>query len=311
MGEHDFLGTRASYAKNEYNPFYHKLGAEYFCIRLLFRKMQYFSKKTAKTPYLGALDHFAFFSALKIHCSAECKALLDRLGGYTVVKRGVIGMKGKGEVLTYWLIGEDNNYRAKRSEERTKRREQTSRKDVSKRSRSFKMENNVQPTPTAAMAPRSSLKNKNSLACPRNVVARCVSLESPKKLRFANGSILDCNPYHKCSHDPLVDVIFSEMSGKRRPSKVLEQGDEYADQQISVSCPCIENIALTCETKPKKPAKRSFEETEYDNACCNSEPLLLTSSIPCISVSSEKDISTKQIADINTPLLQNYCTSAI
>lgn len=252
------------------------------------------------------------FSALKIHCSAECKMLLDRLGGYTVAKRGIIGMKGKGEVLTYWLVGEDAYHRARRSEERTRRREQT-RKDGCRKSKSFRTENSSSLKPGTTV-PRSSLKNKNSLSCPRNVVARCVSLESPKKLRFANGNILDCNPYHKCSHDPIIDVIFNDMPVKRRPSKVIEQGDEFAESAMSVSCPCIENITstLSSDEKTKTPAKR-FDESEYDNACCNSEPLLLTSSIPCISVSSEKDlsnISTKHISDINIPLLHNYCTPA-
>lgn len=243
--------------------------------------------------------------ALKIHCSAECKALLDRLGGYTVVKRGIIGMKGKGEVLTYWLIDEDHNYRAKRSEERLRRKEQLSRKDVSKRNKMCKMD--VQQTPV----PRSSLK-KNSLSCPRNVVSRCVSLESPKKLRFANGNILDCNPYHKCSHDPIIDTIFTDIPVKRRPSKVPESGDEFADSLMSVSCPCIENITSSND-KSKVPVKRNFDETEYDNACCNSEPFLLTSSIPCISINSEKGVShsVKHISDVNIPLLHNHCNSAI
>lgn len=41
--------------------------------------------------------------ALKIHISGQCKEALDRLGGYVVVERGLISMKGKGEVMTYWL----------------------------------------------------------------------------------------------------------------------------------------------------------------------------------------------------------------
>ncbi|XP_078611420.1 receptor-type guanylate cyclase Gyc76C-like [Branchiostoma floridae x Branchiostoma japonicum] len=49
--------------------------------------------------------------ALKIHCSQECKNVLDRLGGYHLVKRGVIPMKGKGELVTYWLLGEDKSGR--------------------------------------------------------------------------------------------------------------------------------------------------------------------------------------------------------
>jgi guanylate cyclase len=43
--------------------------------------------------------------ALKIHISPQCNELLNKLGGYITEKRGVIPMKGKGDVLTYWLVG--------------------------------------------------------------------------------------------------------------------------------------------------------------------------------------------------------------
>lgn len=42
---------------------------------------------------------------LKIHISPQCKDLLDKLGGYITEKRGVIAMKGKGDVITHWLTG--------------------------------------------------------------------------------------------------------------------------------------------------------------------------------------------------------------
>ena len=42
---------------------------------------------------------------LKIHISPQCKDALDRVGGYVVNERGMVYMKGKGEVKTYWLIG--------------------------------------------------------------------------------------------------------------------------------------------------------------------------------------------------------------
>ncbi|XP_065215796.1 receptor-type guanylate cyclase Gyc76C-like isoform X2 [Planococcus citri] len=42
---------------------------------------------------------------LKIHISAQCKNALDKVGGYIVEERGLVNMKGKGEVLTYWLVG--------------------------------------------------------------------------------------------------------------------------------------------------------------------------------------------------------------
>lgn len=43
--------------------------------------------------------------ALKIHISPQCKQALDKLGGYITEERGLVSMKGKGEVLTHWLIG--------------------------------------------------------------------------------------------------------------------------------------------------------------------------------------------------------------
>ncbi|KAJ8947966.1 hypothetical protein NQ318_021064, partial [Aromia moschata] len=42
---------------------------------------------------------------LKIHISSQCKEALDKLGGYIIEDRGIVSMKGKGEVRTYWLTG--------------------------------------------------------------------------------------------------------------------------------------------------------------------------------------------------------------
>lgn len=43
--------------------------------------------------------------ALKIHISPQCKGALDKVGGYITEERGLVNMKGKGEVMTYWLTG--------------------------------------------------------------------------------------------------------------------------------------------------------------------------------------------------------------
>ncbi|XP_041362492.1 guanylate cyclase 32E-like [Gigantopelta aegis] len=57
--------------------------------------------------------------ALKIHCSQECKEILDKLGGYLLQERGVINIKGKGDKWTYFLVGEDRSQRIRRiSQER-------------------------------------------------------------------------------------------------------------------------------------------------------------------------------------------------
>ncbi len=41
---------------------------------------------------------------LKIHISKECNAELTKIGGFKTEERGLVPMKGKGEVLTYWLL---------------------------------------------------------------------------------------------------------------------------------------------------------------------------------------------------------------
>lgn len=42
---------------------------------------------------------------LKIHISSQCKEALDKLGGYIIEERGIVSMKGKGDVRTFWLTG--------------------------------------------------------------------------------------------------------------------------------------------------------------------------------------------------------------
>uniref|UniRef100_A0A182M650 Guanylate cyclase domain-containing protein n=1 Tax=Anopheles culicifacies TaxID=139723 RepID=A0A182M650_9DIPT len=44
--------------------------------------------------------------ALKIHVSHTTKTLLDTFGTFELAERGLVPMKGKGEMLTYWLNGE-------------------------------------------------------------------------------------------------------------------------------------------------------------------------------------------------------------
>jgi len=46
---------------------------------------------------------------LKIHISEQCKNALEELGGYIIKERGYVNMKGKGDVLTYWLEGTNEN----------------------------------------------------------------------------------------------------------------------------------------------------------------------------------------------------------
>ncbi|KAJ8033679.1 Speract receptor [Holothuria leucospilota] len=52
--------------------------------------------------------------ALKIHVSPECAEVLREIGGFELEERGLVAMKGKGEILTYWLVGQDPSYRIER-----------------------------------------------------------------------------------------------------------------------------------------------------------------------------------------------------
>ncbi|OAD60804.1 Guanylate cyclase 32E [Eufriesea mexicana] len=165
---------------------------------------------------------------LKIHCSGETKELLDQLGGFGIVERGLVSMKGKGERLTYWLIGEDSILREERSREREHRRNGCARKS------------HANP-----LIPRSSLKNKSLV---RSTFMRCSS-ESPKRLRFASSDQLD----QKCSRvssqlESIVDnsPCKPKMSCASRPSCV----DSW--RSSSNSCPCVEKL---CEQETQIDAK--------------------------------------------------------
>ncbi len=95
---------------------------------------------------------------MKIHCSTACKQLLDRLGGYILEERGEIKIKGKGDMVTYWLVGE-------------------------KAGNHIRQRGRAHPS----NRPKSSLRNPGyKLAGTAKDLAS--SLDSPKKLRFANDS---------------------------------------------------------------------------------------------------------------------------
>jgi hypothetical protein len=44
--------------------------------------------------------------ALKIHISHSTKQILDKFGTFDIAVRGNVSMKGKGEMMTFWLNGE-------------------------------------------------------------------------------------------------------------------------------------------------------------------------------------------------------------
>ena len=47
--------------------------------------------------------------AMKIQMSSHSKELLDKIGGFIIRERGTIDVKGKGSMITYWLIGRESD----------------------------------------------------------------------------------------------------------------------------------------------------------------------------------------------------------
>ena len=55
--------------------------------------------------YIKQLSTFIIiFIARKIHVSLETKLLLETFGEFIIEHRGMVFVKGKGELDTYWLI---------------------------------------------------------------------------------------------------------------------------------------------------------------------------------------------------------------
>ncbi|XP_033327038.1 guanylate cyclase 32E isoform X2 [Megalopta genalis] len=155
-------------------------------------------------------------SPLKIHCSSETKHLLDQLGGFSVVERGLVSMKGKGDRLTYWLIGEDPVLREERNSKRDGRR------------------GGCRKTGNP-LIPRSSLKNKSLV---RSTFVRCSS-ESPKRLRFASSDQLD----QKCSRaNSQLESIADNSPCKPKMSCAIRSSCMESWRSSSNSCPCVEKL---------------------------------------------------------------------
>ncbi|CAH0555549.1 unnamed protein product [Brassicogethes aeneus] len=169
---------------------------------------------------------------LKIHCSKECRELLNKVGGYHLLERGVVQMKGKGDQKTYWLIGEDHQYRRMRKEDRDKRRAMLDGRKTTQ------VDSNGH-----CIITRSSLKNKNSIV--KSPLPRCSSFESPKRLRFASGDNLE-----KKNDIQFLDVIADSPCKKSACSLIESSLNDCSEQwkTSSTSCPCIENLANSAAT---------------------------------------------------------------
>lgn len=167
---------------------------------------------------------------LRIHCSEECKQMLDELGGYFYEDRGLIQMKGKGEKRTYWLTGEDEDFKIRRTKERTERRGSRTHNKLFNHQNSFKLFDALDSLP------RSSLKSRNNKKRPS--IPRSSSLESPKRLRFASGTnLFEHHRYNRYSDDALMEVILQDSSSPRK-----SHNDSAISEDFASSCPCIESL---------------------------------------------------------------------
>ncbi|PNF22648.1 hypothetical protein B7P43_G07108 [Cryptotermes secundus] len=212
---------------------------------------------------------------LKIHCSSDCKALLDQVGGYTLAERGLVPLKGKGEQRTFWLLGEDPVHRQRRAEERAR---------VGLKTRTLPDSNGY----LCGVGPRSSLKSKSS-ACPP--LARCSSLESPKRLRFASGNLLELHRYQR---DPMLEAIADNSPCKKTAPHLLDA------ERCSTSCPCIKVLPSSVNSK-----NNSFPVL-FPTVCSSAPASPGSGSVnPIYSTSvAQSDEGSFLIDELNKPLLE-------
>lgn len=165
--------------------------------------------------------------ALMIHCSDECKKLLDSLGGYLYEDRGEIPIKGKGVLNTYWLIGEVEDYKIKRYQARADRR--ASKNSAKLISKFLQTQKDLQKS--SLKSAKSLMANKRNRLTPfSSNLIRSTSFDSPKKLRFAFDIYEknfhtrqlhysnDCLLQIECegSNDALVEVITDKIATQKR-----------------------------------------------------------------------------------------------
>ncbi|XP_044015462.1 guanylate cyclase 32E-like isoform X2 [Aphidius gifuensis] len=184
-------------------------------------------------------------SPLKIHCSQETKFLLDRLGGFHLVERGIVSMKGKGDRLTYWLVGEELLMREKRKHDRIERK------------------NGKMPD---LLVPKSSMKNKKL----NRHFLRC-SNNSQKRLRFASSDHID----KKIIINNKLDSIIDNSPCKAISSICNLKNFMDHSRSSSNSCPCVEQLdysdePIDCQQFVQK-NDCFFPPLLYDNYC-KSEP---------------------------------------
>lgn len=241
--------------------------------------------------------------ALKIHCSGECKKLLDSLGGYIYEDRGKIPIKGKGELNTYWLTGEIEEYKIKRYQARTERR--ASKNSAKQITKFLQAQKELQKS--SLKSAKSLMTNSHNRLAPfSNNLIRSTSFDSPKKLRFAADLLLE-NHHHnsrylRYSNDALMEVITDQISTPNKKKKrqssedsmifavvdANEKPKSFDDDDITASCPCI-NKEMTNFICKGEDFFESIDEIPNDDDAENfpgARKLLQTKTTPTIQITS-------------------------
>ncbi|KYN04686.1 Guanylate cyclase 32E [Cyphomyrmex costatus] len=145
---------------------------------------------------------------LRIHCSLETKQLLDELGGFRLVERGSVFMKGKGLRLTYWLIGS---------------------KSISESDEETPSNDNKNNNVTIVSVHKSSPKNESLV---KSTFTRC-SNDFPQRLQTSSLNQLD---QKGSKSDTIIDISPRKIACELR----LSCSENW--QSSSNSCPCIKHL---------------------------------------------------------------------
>jgi Adenylate and Guanylate cyclase catalytic domain len=246
--------------------------------------------------------------ALKIHCSGDSKKLLDSLNGYLFEDRGKIPIKGKGELNTYWLTGELEEYKIKRYQARTERR--ASKNSAKQISKFLQAQKELQKSSLKSTKSFMTNNHNNRLVPFSNNLIRSTSFDSPKKLRFAADIISESqyhsNRYLRYSNDALLEVITDQTSSpKKEKSKdslifavvdAKEKPQSFDEDEITASCPNI-NKGITdfiCNGEDFFDEIPSLDLDHEMTIIADNRKLLQQNNTPTIKITS------------NTPLLSEH-----
>ncbi|XP_030572074.1 atrial natriuretic peptide receptor 1 [Drosophila novamexicana] len=157
--------------------------------------------------------------ALKIHISETTKLALDEFGSFLTTRRGLVPMKGKGEMLTYWLEGEVPKPDALISANKLMLTRRSSLKQPQRQTHTFYKqysELGVMGT-LAAAVPTIAVPAAEKEASPDLRVKRKISSSSPK----LNGSCFEHNPNQKTEPNNYYLAAEQQQQQQQQPCDIF------------------------------------------------------------------------------------------